>query len=189
MEADDEGDGQGDRGVKPVGAADREDDRAGDRDARRRGGVGGGIEKHRLDVQLVAVLAGRAVLAAVVAAQDERARQHRHGRGGADDQHRQPLDPVDARRQVLDRGRGDPDVQKQQPARVDQRGDGRRAGVALWPGRQPDRQQRDPDRGGIREIVRACREDRERMRRQPHDDQSGDKRKVQEQDGGQPVLA
>ena len=108
--ADDHRDQQGDRGVEPVPAAGAEDDSAADGHPGGGRGVRSRIEQDRLHVQVFL-----AVVAAGVAAEDERAGQHDGRRDAADDQHRQALDPAGAFGEALDRRRGDRDVQHEQP--------------------------------------------------------------------------
>jgi hypothetical protein len=69
----------------------------------------------------------------------------------ADDQHLTAVDTMGARGKVPDRRYGDPGVQDEQPSGVDQRGDVRRVRVAVRTGGEPDRQQRDADRPGVRD--------------------------------------
>jgi hypothetical protein len=171
--ADDDRDNKRGGRVEPVPAASGQNDRAADRDACGGGRVGGSVEQHRLDVQVFA-----AVIVIGVTAKDERPGQHDDSGDRADDQHGQPLDAMGPGGQVPGRRHRDHDVQDQQPSGVDQSGGGRRVGVAVRTGGQPDRQQRHADGRSVREIVSARREDSQRMRGQTHDHERRDEAKI-----------
>jgi len=59
------------------------------------------------------------------------------------------------------------------------------AASAARAGGDPDRQQRDADGGGVREVVRPCREDGQRVRGQSHDHERRDETEVEKQDDSQ----
>ena len=188
--ADDERDDEGDGRVEPVPAADGEDDGAAGREPGGGGGVRCGVEQDRLDVE---ILPGVAV--AGVTGQDDGAGHHHAGRDGAGDQHRQAIDPPGSGGEPAGRRDGDREIDDQQPARVDERGDAGRvrvprwAGAARWLPGEPDRQQGDPDGAGVGEVIGPGRQDGEGVRRHAGDHQRRDQCQVEEQDGGEPLGA
>ena len=133
--ADDERDGECDGRVEPVPATDGEDDRATGRETRGGGRVRGGVEQDRPDVEILPGLAvAVAVAVAGVTGEDDGAGHHDGGRDAAGDQHRQALDAAGSGGEPLDRRGGDREIDDQQPARVDERGDVGRVRVAVRAG-------------------------------------------------------
>jgi hypothetical protein len=114
--ADDDGDDERHGGIEPVPAAGDQDDRAGGRDAGRRGRVGDGVEQDRRDGQVTLV---SSVVIIGVSPEHEGAGGHGQRSYAAHHQHRQAVHL----RGISDeprRGRGGHEhLKDQQPSAVD----------------------------------------------------------------------
>ena len=194
MVGDDDRDDERHGGVQPVPAPGGQDDRAGHRHARRRGGVRDRVEQDRGDG--VVPLPGRTVavipvIAGVVSAEDQGAHPHGQGGNGTDDEHRQAMNLGRATDQPADRRDGHQHFEHEQPPGVDQRGHTRGADAAI---RSPgtcghiDGQQGHTHARRVEKIVTARGEHGQRVRGHAHDHQARHERQIERQDDDQPLY-